>query len=120
MAKDDYDMIVYKVLVYLYACLKRKIVFDKLVFLKTVADGIDEEYLSSVLRLMSMEGLIEGVAFTKAWGNVYIRISDLCEMSITAAGIRYLKENRGMKKAAEAVKEGAEMIASLATLLGAL
>lgn len=32
MAKDDYHVIVYKVLLYLYAVLKRKIVFDKISF----------------------------------------------------------------------------------------
>lgn len=36
MAKDDYDVIVYKILVYLYAFMKRKITFEEDVFQATV------------------------------------------------------------------------------------
>ena len=32
MAKDDYDVIVYRVLVYFYACMKRKIMFEEETF----------------------------------------------------------------------------------------
>lgn len=44
MAKDDYDVIVYKVLVYYYACLKRRITFDKKVFEETVMKGLNQSY----------------------------------------------------------------------------
>ena len=59
MAKDDYNVIVYKVLLYLYACKQRKIVFDTNVFLATVgADSINMEYFVDVLRMMQEDGLI--------------------------------------------------------------
>ncbi len=50
MAKDDYDTIVYKILLYLYACLKRKIVFDRTTFFKAIdKDAICDEYLADIL-----------------------------------------------------------------------
>lgn len=101
MANDDYDVIVYKILVYYYAVMKRKISFaeETLAAVLSKAD-IPDEYLADILRLMQSEGLIEGVRLTKAWGCDYILISDKRDISITAAGIRYLKENAKMKKIA--------------------
>lgn len=43
MAKDDYDVIVYRLLVYLYGCLKRKITFDDAVFRETVRKNVDND-----------------------------------------------------------------------------
>ncbi|MDO5014534.1 MAG: hypothetical protein Q4E28_01065 [Clostridia bacterium] len=39
MAKDDYDVIVFKILLYYYAVLKRKIVFEKTSLKYTVTDS---------------------------------------------------------------------------------
>ena len=36
MEKDDYEVLVFKILTYLYAILKRKQVFDNAVFTKAV------------------------------------------------------------------------------------
>lgn len=69
IAKDDYDVVVFKLLVYFYACLKRVTVFKQAEFdLITKKAGVDERYLLDILRMMQDEGLIEGLAFTKAWG----------------------------------------------------
>lgn len=58
MTKDDYDVIVYRVLVYYYACLKRKIIFDKAGFNAAVKKDIEsDEYFYDVLRMMQDEGL---------------------------------------------------------------
>lgn len=63
--------------------------------------------------MMKKDGLIDGVHFTKAWGNVYILISDLSDMEITSSGIYYLKNNSMMQKVLKLIKEGAGIIASL-------
>lgn len=61
MAKDDYHVIVYKVLLYLYAVLKRKIVFDKISFDVVLSKmNVSEEYLTDVIRMLQDEGLIRG------------------------------------------------------------
>lgn len=99
MAKDDYDVIVYKILLYLYGVMKRKISFQEASFNMIVSRAeISEEYLADILRLMQSEGLIEGAAIVRAWGNDYVLAGDISEIAITAAGIRYLKENSAMKK----------------------
>ena len=45
MAKDDYDVIVFKILLYFYGCLKHDIKFEQVTFEKTVGmKDISEEY----------------------------------------------------------------------------
>ncbi|WP_288551968.1 YjcQ family protein [uncultured Ligilactobacillus sp.] len=100
MAKDDYDVVVFRILVYLYSVFKGKQNFRQNVFLKEVS-RIDEEYLKRVLAMMSDEGLIEELHFCRAWGNVRILVNDLADMSITSDGIHYLLENNRMRKIKE-------------------
>ena len=108
MAKDDYDYIVFKILTYLYGCLKRKNSFDKKVFRDCfVTQEVQEEYLADILRMMEKENLIEGLYFTKAWGNTYILVSDLEDMHITSAGIHYVLDNDKMRKIKDKVLESA-------------
>jgi len=118
MAKDDYNVIVYRVLVYLYACLKREIMYEDAAFQAAVRKNVDsDEYFTDVLRMMQEEGLIEGLVFQKVWGNNVVLISDVSEARITATGIRYLQENSAMKKVGVFLKESADIIASLASKL---
>lgn len=118
MAKDDYDIILCKVLIYFYAILKRKIVFDAQEFDKTVKKGIDDNYFTDVLRLAQSEGLITGVKTTKVWGGSYIMFSDIEDIEITPAGIRHLKENTAAQRALRWLKETADIISPLAALVG--
>ena len=118
MAKDDYDYIVFRALTYLYGCLKRQIVFDETVFrTHIITKDVPEEYFTDVLRMMQGEGLIEGASFTKAWGNTYILISSLSDISITAEGVRYVLNNDVMKKIAKKVLENAGAICELVKLV---
>lgn len=64
MAKDDYNYLVFKILTYLYACLRRRCCFESSAFLKKIiTPEVQEDYLVDVLRFMAREGLIEGLAF---------------------------------------------------------
>lgn len=102
MAKDDYNVIVFKILTYLYGCFQRKYLFNKAEFLKLLeSQHIAEQYLSDVLRIMQEEGLIAGLIFKKAWGNEYLLINDYRDMTITALGIRFLLEDKTMGKVKE-------------------
>lgn len=98
MAKDDYDVIAYKILVYLYACMKGKAVFNKEVFHKAIKAEISDDYLTKILKLMKDEELISGAVITKAWGGAYILSSEISDLEITAKGIRYLNENDPIRK----------------------
>jgi len=116
MAKDDYDTIVFKVLVYLYAVMKRKVVFAESAFYHAIGyEHIEDGYFVDVLRLMESENLIKSISVIKAWGNEYILSSDLCDMEITASGIHYLKENRKMRQIKGILVENVDTIASIIT-----
>lgn len=53
MAKDDYEVIVYRMLVYLYACKKRKIMFDINTFNESVRKNIEsDQYLYDIIDMM--------------------------------------------------------------------
>lgn len=119
MAKDDYSYIVFKILTYLYGCFKRKYSFDKDAFNKAVVrkEDIAEEYLIDILKNLSDEEMIKGLVFQKIWGGEYILISDLCDMKITAKGIRYLEDNSKMKQMKEHILESAGVITELVKLV---
>lgn len=119
MAKDDYDVIVFKVLTYLYACLKRKIQFSQAGFDKAIhREALNDDYLTDILWMMQEEGQIAGIEIIPAWGDVRVISSELSEMHITAAGIHYLKENGAMQKVYKALTAAADSAAALATLIG--
>lgn len=119
MAKDDYDVVVYRVLVYLYAVLKHKIIFEDAIFRQAVRKNVEsDEYFTSILRMMQEENLIEGLQFSETWGGDCILISELSKARITANGIHYLRENNMMNKVGSVLKESADIIASLASHIG--
>ena len=119
MAKDDYDAIVYRVLVYLYACLKRKILFEEETFQEAVRKNVESDgYFFDVLRMMQEEGLIKDLCFKKTWGGDMILISDISDARITPTGIHYLEDNDIMKKVGNILKGAADTIAKLAAIIG--
>lgn len=117
MARDDYDVIVYRILVYLYACMKRKIIYEKITFDTTIKRDVPEDYFTDVLQMMQDEGLITGVKCIGTWQGDQIMISDIEEIKITAAGIHYLEDNDKMKKVGQMLKEAVDTIAKLAGIL---
>lgn len=52
MAKDDYFVLAYRILLYYYDCFKRKFVFDTKAFLRAVGEDIDADYLTNVLEML--------------------------------------------------------------------
>lgn len=118
MAKDDYEVIVYRVLVYMYACMKREIMYEDATFQAAVRKNVEsDEYFADILMMMQSENLIEGLAFTKAWGGDMILMSEMKDAKITAEGIRYLKENSTMKAVGERLKESVDIISKLASAI---
>lgn len=117
MSKDDYQVLVYKILLYYYGCLKRKITFDSETFHHSIGKDIDENYLADIFNMMSEEGYLNGVAITKAWGNILILSCDLSDIKITAKGIEYLTENSSMAKVKEVLKSNGGIIGSLISIV---
>lgn len=97
MSKDDYQVIVFKILLYFYACLKRDITYEYETFIATVGD-INRDYLHDVLLMMQDSGYIKGIKYVKAWGNEIVITSNYQEIKITEKGIDYLTQNNTMKK----------------------
>lgn len=113
----DYDKFCFKVLTYLNAVCRRKIVFDDNTFKKAI--GIENESeLAFMLHLMMDGGLIDGLAITKAWGNVYIIASDLSTLTITHQGMMFLLENSTMVKLKTFFLGHIELITDLIKFIG--
>ena len=119
MAKDDYYVIAYKVLVYLYAHKKRKIVFNEAALRKAAgAEKFDEAYFEDVLRMMQEEELITGLDFTRAWGAVWMRLSDMSAMEITSKGILFLTENSRAASIKKMLMDTVDVVADLIGIVG--
>ena len=114
MARDDYDVVVFKILLYYYAVFKGTILFNKAEFKRAIkCDSFTDGYLERVLKLMSEENLINGVHVSKAWGNQYMMLNDLSDIEITAVGIHYLKENSRMETVKKYLLDHVEFISML-------
>ena len=119
MAKNDYDTVLYKLLIYLYACMKREIIFDETVFDQTIRTCAgNEQYFNEILSMAQDEGLIRDVTIVRAWGTDILIASPLEDMKITSAGIHYLKENSQMKKVGTMLLESVDIFSSLIKVLG--
>lgn len=116
MAKDDYDVICYKVLLYLYAIFKRVDIWDDLKFKKAVAN-VSEDYLANILSMMTDEKLITGLVFQTVWGNDQLLVNDFSDMKITSNGIHYLQENSRMHKVKQYLLDHSDIISGLIKML---
>lgn len=113
MAKDDYSVIVCKILSYLYKKLKKSEEVDKAyVSVDSPLFDIQQPYWEYIMRHLVSEGLIEGVSLLNVMGREEpaIRIRNI---AISPKGIEYLENNSGMAKAKEylhTVKDLADII----------
>lgn len=111
MAKDDYHVIVYQILSYLYQCLKKGIPVkgSNLSYEESEFFNINKGYWSYIMVNMHRAGWIEGITLTRAWGEEYPIISDLDSCRITPEGIEYLCDNSFMEKAKQFLKDVKEI-----------
>ena len=111
VAKDDYPVIVYQILAYLYQCLKKGIDVDKNYL---VAQGelfsINSSYWSFIMCNLVKEGLVEGLTLTNVWGEKYPLVENIESISITPKGIQYLTDNSFIQKAKELLKDTKSII----------
>lgn len=119
MSKDDYDVIVFKILTYFYAVTKGKIVFIPTEYHHAIGyKNINEDYLLRIYKMMSDDGLIEELLFTKPWGSTLIPLFDESDIAITSKGVHYLEENDKMKAVGNYLKDKADTIINLAIAIG--
>lgn len=93
MARDDYFVLVYRVLNYLYACLKsgEKPEADAI---SPGALGINPAYWRYLMGHMAAAGLVSGITASLC----AVRLGNV---QITPKGIEYLQEDGMMQKAAD-------------------
>lgn len=111
MAKDDYSVIIFKILAFLYRKLKKQtnILVENYILPLTSDFPIDEDYLNYVIEQLVNESYIDQVILTKAWGGDIVYL-DISRARITPKGIEYLRDNSVMKKIAFAIEEGKSII----------
>lgn len=110
MSKDDYFVIVYQVLAYLYTQLKNGDSVDgKLLMHDSVYLGINKTYWQYIMVNLLKDGFISGITITGTWGRNML-ISDLDDCQITPLGIAYLCDNSFLKKAMQFLKDIKEIV----------
>lgn len=110
MAKDDYHVIVYQILAYLYTKLKEgKPVDPKMISHDSHYLKINEKYWLYIMENLFKDGYISGITVTKAWGDeVFINGLENCE--ITPPGIEFLCDNSFLNKAKEFLKDAKAIV----------
>lgn len=110
MAHDDYELITYKVLKYLYDCLKSGEPVERIRLTREYYDIpysyweyiliwlIESEYISGVLARNTKDGYV---------------FSNLCDTQITPKGIHFLHDNKMFSKVQKFLKEVKETIPGL-------
>jgi hypothetical protein len=108
MAKNDYFVIVYRLLKYLYGCLKESKQPDREV-LDAAYFGIGQDYWEYIIRTLYKEGYIEGIVLVPLIGQTEPGIK-FVNIRITPSGIQYLSENSMFKKVKEAIHDVADIL----------
>lgn len=103
MAKDDYHVIAYGILAYLYACLKKGEAVS-LEFLNSDTFKVNDSYWEYILIHLYEDGYIEGAAIIPVLGKQLRSIKLRPDLMITPKGIEYLQENSMMRKAKDVAK----------------
>lgn len=118
MAKDDFFVVAYKILLYYYACLKRARVFDKDEFDRMIgAEDINEDYLLDIFIMLYENDYLGGVNPKRVFGGELAHINPPDRYKITLKGIEYLQENSIMNKTKDTLMKTASPIVSLIKLI---
>lgn len=111
MAKNDYYVIAYQILAYLYQCLKNGTDIDtKMLMHDSRLLQVNERYWSYIIYNLSAEGYIDGVDFVPLDGQRVPYVARVNDCMITPKGIEYLCENNSIKKAFRYLKDIKEIV----------
>lgn len=110
MAKDDYHVIVYQILSYLYQMLKKgQDVDGREISHKSSLFQINKKYWTYIIYNLKQDGFIVGLSFERNVMTDEIEVYDLDDCQITPKGIEYLTENSTIEKAKRFFKDVKEM-----------
>lgn len=117
MAKDDYHVIVYQILAYLYQCLKAgKDIDAKVLGLDSpyfTVDGktLSDRYWCYILYQLQSMRLVDGIVFSGRVDNYsFERPLRWENCMITPLGIEYLTDNSFLAKAKEFLKDAKSIV----------
>lgn len=108
MAKDDYHIIVYQILSYLYNALKNGEPIDENKFTCESLFNINERYRQYIFKTLYDDRYIAGINVSEVKyidGNVELQFTAMDNCYITPKGIEYLTDNSFMQKAKDFFKE---------------
>ena len=106
MARDDYYVIVYQILSYLYQCLKKgKPVNPDMISNSNKYFNINQQYWEYIMYNLVRYEYIEGLVLLEVDGKDYPYVENLEKATITPKGIDYLCDNSFMKKAKHFLKD---------------
>lgn len=118
MAQDDYFVIVYKILKYLYQCMragKRPMADD--ICHESQLFSIPETYWTQIMEELIDQGYVKGIVKVPMTGRgTGIKINP--EAAITMRGVEFLQDNSMMRKAKDAAGKGFETV--LSSIVGQL
>lgn len=110
MARDDYYVIVYQILSYLYRSLKEGTEVDpKMLTFDGYLFKINERYWLYIIKNLINDGYIDGCQVVIAWKKG-ITVSGIEDVMITPKGIEYLYDNKAIKKAYEFAKDNLKIL----------
>ena len=111
MPKDDYYVIAYRLLAYMYECLKSGEAPNR-EYIKYGSDAfpISEIYWSYIMSHLYLDDYIEGILLIPVIGRDEKGIKITPEFNITPKGIEYLQSNSTMQRVRNALKELKEII----------
>ena len=114
MAKDDYFVIAYRILAYLYECLKVGEQPDT-GYIQAQSEVLDisQNYWEYIMRHLYEDGCIEGVLLIPVIGRDAPAVKVSRSVMITPKGIDFLQNNSAMGRAKEFLKTLKETIPGL-------
>lgn len=106
MARNDYFVLTYRILAYLYECLKEGKPADISRLNESSEElNISYGYWEYIFRHLYQAGYIEGVSLFDTTGQQTPAVKIERSIMITPKGIEYLQENSAMAKAKKFLKE---------------
>ncbi len=107
MAQDDYHVIVFRILEYLYKCLKegKKVDAAMLEYDSDLIRASNEDYWRFIICNIQESGYIKGIVFLEQGGASYPMPSKLSRCTITPEGIEYFFDNKFLQKVRRVIRD---------------